>query len=549
MKKLITICLFLLAVNSFGQPNAEYATNEIIVKFKNAEKGKQHVDGRVVNSKFAELHQQLDVSEYLLTGNKKIKDTYVIKFNGSAYSVDEAIALYKATNECEYVEPNYIGRGSGQLATTPDDIMYYNRQWGLYNDGTFTLSPSIPDADIDMELAWDIETGDPNLIVAILDSGIKLDHPEFDGRIWVNSDEIQNNSDSDGNGYIDDVNGGWDFVNGDNFPADDHGHGTNVAGIAMATGNNGIGYAGVNWNSRLMVCKILDNTNSGLYTWWAEAIRYAVDNGAKVINMSVGGSGVSTLLQEAVDYAHGQGAIIVVSMMNFNNATPYYPAAYPNTIAVGSTNPNDRRTVPFFWSPTSGSNFGNHIDVVAPGNYMYGLSNTSNTNYNGYWGGTSQAAPLVTGLVSLLLSQEPTLTFEQVRALIRITAEDQVGDPAEDVAGWDRYYGAGRINAHKALDPDPLVVGLKDRVLENDLLIIFPNPVSNNGYINFEGLNPTNYHVRIFDACGSKVSDLQLINSGRKSTLSIDGLSAGTYIIKLREMHNNMSFTRKLIIN
>src|SRR5690606_38147307 len=119
---------------------------------------------------------------------------------------------------------------------------------------------------------------------------------------------------------------GWDFVNNDNDPTDDHGHGSNVAGIAAATGNNGAGYAGVDWNARVMILKILDNQNFGNYTNWALAIRYAADNGANIFNMSVGGSGFSQLMQSAIQYANTKNAIVVACMMNTNTSVPYYPA-------------------------------------------------------------------------------------------------------------------------------------------------------------------------------------------------------------------------------
>lgn len=301
-----------------------------------------------------------------------------------------------------------------------------------------------------MENAWSIEQGDSNIVVTIIDSGTKLDHPEFTGRIWTNYHEIPNNGiDDDGNGYIDDVKG-WDFANSDNDPMDDNGHGTNVAGIIGANGNNSIGYAGADWYCKLMILKGLDNNNYGYYSWWTEAIYYAVDNGAKVINMSLGGNSFSTTLQNAVTYALNNNVVVVVCMMNTNSNTVYYPAGFTGVIAVGSTNSNDTRSNPFFWSPTSGSNYGSHISVVAPGNYIYGLNYQSNTKYGSYWGGTSQATPHVSGLASLLLAQNPSRTPAQIKSTIETTAEDQVGNSSEDTPGWDIYFGHGRINAFNA---------------------------------------------------------------------------------------------------
>ncbi len=385
-------------------------------------------------------------------GKKNKQHIFIITFPIGT-NVQQVIDEYYNTGEIEYAEPDYKGSGGGETVTPNDQ--HYLRQWGLKNNGTFSLSPSIAGADIDMEKAWNIEQGDSNIVVGIIDSGTKLDHPEFTNRIWINYNEIPSNGlDDDSNGYVDDVKG-WDFANTDNNPSDDHGHGTNVVGIIGANGNNSIGYAGVDWNCKLMTLKGLDNTNLGYYSWFADAIYYGVDNGANVINMSLGGTGTSTTLQNAVTYALNNNVIIVACMMNTNSNTVYYPAAYTGVIAVGSTNSNDTRSNPFFWSSTSGSNYGSHISVVAPGNYIYGLNYQSNTNYNSYWGGTSQATPLVSGLASLLLAQNPNRTPAQIKSIIERTAKDRVGNLSEDTLGWDQYYGYGRINAFKALSVSP----------------------------------------------------------------------------------------------
>ncbi|MEI6410277.1 MAG: S8 family serine peptidase [Bacteroidota bacterium] len=376
------------------------------------------------------------------------------------------------TGALEYAEPDHVGSCAGVQGLKPNDTNYA-KQWSLNNNGTFSQLPAKIGADIDMENAWAIETGDASIIVAIIDSGAKLDHPEFSGRIWVNPGEIAGNGlDDDADGKIDDVNG-WDFAYNDNTATDDLGHGTNVAGIIGANGNNNQGYAGVDWQCKLMILKAIDVNNFGYYTWWADAMYYAIDHGARVINMSLGGSSSSTLLQNAVNYAVQHNVIISVSMMNFNTGAPYYPAAIPGVIAVGSTNPDDKRTHPFFWDATSGSNYGNHISVVAPGNYIYGLHYQSNTNYNTYWGGTSQAAPHVAGLAALLLAQNPNRNLSDVRSIIENTAEDKVGDPAEDVAGWDQYYGHGRINAFKALSAASGVFAAEQPQLT---FAVLPNP-------------------------------------------------------------------------
>ena len=256
-------------------------------------------------------------------------------------NMDRLIKDYRDTGHFEYVEPDYTGKGGGRAELIPNDT-YFNRQWSMKNDGTFPTShPGTPDADIDMDEGWNITQGSNQIVGAILDTGCKMDHPEFSGRIWSNLNETASNGiDDDGNGYIDDIQG-WDFAYDDNNPVDDHGHGTNVAGIVGATGNNDMGYAGVDWNCKLMIGKILNSENWGYYTWWMSAIEYVVNQGAHVINMSVGGASFSSGLQDAVNYAYQNNVVLCACMMNVNNSDPYYPAAYQNTIAVGATDTDD----------------------------------------------------------------------------------------------------------------------------------------------------------------------------------------------------------------
>ena len=539
MKKLILVLSCILLSNfSFSQNNTE-----LIVKFKATKKPNSSEVLKLQkfdNSDISLLNKRNKIESIELTGNKKERDTYILKLN-SRKPIEELIELYKKTGVFEYVEPNYVGYGHG-FQTTPNDNNF-NRQWSHYNDGTFSLSNSTTDADIDTDLAWDITQGDPNLIVAILDSGAKLDHPEFSGRIWQNTNESQNDTDTDANNYIDDING-WDFVNNDNDPTDDHGHGTNVTGIALASGNNNIGYAGVNWNSKIMICKILDNNNSGYYSWWAEAIYYAVDNGASVINMSVGGNGSSTLLENAINYAYNNNVPVVVSTGN-QNSVIQYPAKYTNAFAIGSTNSDDTRSVPFFWSTTSGSNGVPELDFVAPGNFIYGLSYSSNTNYNSYWGGTSQAAPHVAGLISLLLSVDSNLTITEIRTILEQSSEDQVGN-AEDTSGWDQYYGHGRINAFQALT-NPYLRVYNFESMNNDLLV-YPNPTTSDSNLTILNLINGENVITIYNIIGQNIYNTRNSTINNSTTIYLPELNTGTYILKIKNTSKNISTIKKLII-
>ena len=541
MKKIILFIISLL-MSSFLFCQTQ---NSLIIKFKTTNKPNRifvQNQQKFLNSKIDILNTNNGLKSIILTGNKKMEDTYVINLE-SDKQIEELIELYRLTDLFEYVEQNFVGHGHGYSQTTPNDT-FFNRQWSHYNDGTFSLSNSTVDADIDSELAWDITQGNSNLIIAILDSGLKLDHPEFAGRIWTNPSEVQDGSDTDSNGFIDDINGGWDFVNNDNNPTDDHGHGTNVAGIAVASGNNSNGYAGVNWNSKIMVCKILDDNNSGLYSWWADAIYYAVDNGASVINLSAGGNGSSTLLENAINYAYNNNVVIVVSTGN-QNSVIQYPARYTNAFAVGSTDSDDTRSAPFFWSSTSGSNFGPELDFVAPGNYIYGLSYSSNTNFNTYWGGTSQAAPHVAGLVSLLLSVDSNLTVDQIRTILEESSEDQVGD-SDDTIGWDQYYGHGRINAYNALTHSTL--SINDIDVLNDNIVLYPNPTSNNNLLRVRGIDNGIHEINIYNNLGQLINKNEITVDNLIASILIENLKSGLYYINIKNKLNNAIVMKKLII-
>lgn len=451
------LLLFFVLFPVLSQPPHQFSNKRLLVRFTdNAKPQWDKKKGTVVTG-----YEMLDAvnrkygcikaKKIAYRRTKKAINLFVLEFKDSI-NVLQAVKDYKATQLFKYVEPDYKVHGAGVQHTqmTPNDPRF-NTQWGLRNTGTFSLSPAVPGADINIVPAWDITTGDSTIVVAINDSGLKWDHPELSGRVWQNRGEIPNNgTDDDGNGFVDDIRG-WDFVNSDNNPADDHGHGTNVTGILGLKSNNNLGFASIDWHCKLMPLKVLDQQNSGSNSGIIQSIYYAIENGARVINLSLGTSTNSSLMQEAVDEAADNKVIVVACMMNFNNQTTYYPAGFSSSIAVGSTNPNDQRSSPFFWSTTSGSNFGDHIDVVAPGNYIYGLSHNSNTNYGTYWGGTSQATPHVAGLVALLLAQDSSRGLAQVRRLITENADDQVGRPDEDIPGWDRYHGHGRINAYKTL--------------------------------------------------------------------------------------------------
>lgn len=536
MKKSLLFIAIMFSLGIKAQ-NDLFANNRIILSLKN--------DNNKPITSLNEIEElNFLFNDYSINKIKSLDISKTNALNGrplviifsEAIPVELIIEKLKNSDLFEYVEPDYLATGSGEkreqnieiienkkkIFLIPND-QYFFRQWGLHNDGSFSLSPSVLDADVDMIEAWDITTGSSNIKMAVIDSGIRMSHPEFSGRLYSNTAETLNGTDSDNNGYVDDLTG-WDFVNNDNNPTDDHGHGTNVSGIAMANGNNNIGYAGVDWNCKLLPLKVLDNNNSGLNSNIIASIYYAINRNVDLISISIGSSGFSTAYLNVINQAYNQNIPVIACMMNFNNGVSYYPAAFANSIAVGSTNPNDNRTSPFFWSATSGSNYGNHIDVVAPGNYMYGLSYTSDTSYGSYWGGTSQATPLVAGVVSLMLSVNPNLTVEEIRTILRNTAEDQVGNPLEDTIGWDQYYGAGRVNANNALT---YLQNLTNTNFDsNDLFKIYPNPVKNTLYFEITASLKDNFSVSIYDITGRYVKK----NNEAVENINVSDLNSGLYI-------------------
>jgi len=308
-----------------------------------------------------------------------------------------------------------------ELRLDPNDPMFLaGQQWALEK----VRAPG----------AWYISQGH-GITVAVVDTGVELSHADLADGLWSNGGEIAGNGvDDDGNGYVDDVYG-WDFADGDNGPWDEHGHGTHVAGIVGATTDNGIGVAGMGWGVTVMPVRVLDATGNGSDWEVAQGIRYAVDNGAQVVNLSLGGAGGGDALEQAVQYAQGKGALVIAAAGNWGVSMPFYPAYYAGVIGVSATDESDAR--PSF------SNYGSYVDIAAPGDNI--LSTKPAPVDYGLLDGTSMATPMVSGLAALLWTEHPSATSTQVWAAIQDGAED-LGSP-----GWDPYFGWGRIHAPNSL--------------------------------------------------------------------------------------------------
>ena len=306
--------------------------------------------------------------------------------------------------------------------------------------------------------AWGYSTGE-GTVIAVIDSGIDTDHPDLASKLWVNEGEgldPDNGIDDDGNGYVDDVHG-WRFelygLDGPDVD-DDNGHGTHVAGIAAAATDNGIGVAGLGWQARIQVIKALNDEGDGWLTDIVDAIFYAADNDADVINLSLGlaeACACPPLLQGAVNYARDQGAVVIAAAGNTSLEPPEtYPANCDGVLGVAATDRYDLRA--------SYSNTGAHVSVAAPGGtpgcstcQIYSTA-WSGDSWPWCWGrqycykqGTSMAAPHVAGLAALLAARYPSYTPDQAASAILDNAEDL------GTGGWDEEYGCGRIDAAAAL--------------------------------------------------------------------------------------------------
>lgn len=347
-------------------------------------------------------------------------------------TVEDAIYQHYNNPDLVYIEPNYKIR---MVENHPDDPEF-DKQWGLNNIGQ---TGGAVDADIDAPEAWDIYTGNDE-IVAVIDSGVDYNHPDLKNNIWKNPGEIpDNNIDDDQNGYVDDVYG-YDFANDDPDPFDDNSHGTHCAGIIAASGNDEIGITGVNWNAKIMALKFITQTGSGDVSHAVKALEYALMMGAKISNNSWGGGGFSDALYEAIQVAKQQDHLFIAAAGNDYGRNidydPQYPAAYQisNIISVSATDHYD--------DLSSFSNIGfTNVDLAAPGSAIY--STIPDNSYAAY-NGTSMAAPHVAGVAALVWSMYPSLSASEVKDGI-LTAVD----PLPSLEG--KVLSGGRLNAYGAL--------------------------------------------------------------------------------------------------
>ena len=304
------------------------------------------------------------------------------------------IAALSRNPNFDFAEPDYVAN----IILAPNDPYFSAYQWHL--------------PKVSAPTAWDTTTGSASVTIAVVDSGVQANHPDLAGRVLA----------------------GYDFVNNDSDASDDNGHGTAVSGVAAAQGNDAIGVAGAAWNVSILPVKTMNSSGSGSYSAIANGITYAADRGAKIINLSLGGSLSSSTLQSAVSYAWNKGALIVAAAGNNGSSTTVYPAAYPNVVAVSATTSSD--------TLASFSSYGSFVDLSAPGQDI--TTSWLNSSYVTI-SGTSFSSPLTAGVAALALSRNPALSNVQLASLLTANTDDL------GAAGYDIYFGSGRLNAAKVV--------------------------------------------------------------------------------------------------
>ncbi|BBW95992.1 S8 family peptidase [Geobacillus icigianus] len=362
---------------------SHYFANDIIVRFRTMPTDRElaqmeaAVAGRLV--------QQLD---------------HVFVFRSRERTYEEMRRYFRAIPAVDYCEPNYIYMQNDlrEAVERPNDSFYARYQWNL---------PAI-----DTEAGWTLSRGRRTVPVAVIDSGVDLTHPDLARRLGP----------------------GYNVLANDRLPADENGHGTHVAGIIASQPNNGEGIAGMTWLNPILPVKALNADGYGTSIDVAKGIRWAVDHGAKVINLSLGNYQPSSVLEEAIRYADQHDVVLVAASGNDSTSQPSFPAAYPEVISVGAIDPD--------LSYALYSNYGDYVDVVAPGT---NIASTFAGHRYAALSGTSMAAPHVAALAALIRSINPRLTNDEVRRVI-IQSTVDLGD-----RGKDPYYGYGVINVYRAL--------------------------------------------------------------------------------------------------
>src|SRR3990167_7535642 len=394
----LLIFVFPVFVLVRAQPlNGNQTQGQILVKFR------EGIPSNLVNALL--LKNRATVAD-------RIGALDVLVFTVPQFQEAKVISSLSKSLIVEYAETNSLA----EAFFTPNDPYFATNQWGMENTGqTIAGQTGTADADIDASSAWDVTLGG-GVKVAVLDTGVDQDHEDLAGKIYLQKNFTTSPS-----------------------PDDFYGHGTHVAGIIAAVGDNGKGVSGGCPSCIILNGKVLRDDGAGYYSWIANGIAWAADNQAKVINLSLGGSASSRTLQNAVNYAWKKGAVVVAAAGNSGNQSKTYPAAYANAIAVAATDNRDQKA--------SFSEFGKWVDIAAPGvnvfstfpNHPYKINKSPNYDYGS---GTSMATPMVSAAAALVWSTPYGISNSQVRARVELTADD--------ISGTGSLPASGRVKGSPA---------------------------------------------------------------------------------------------------
>lgn len=441
MKNILSlfICLILFVSGAFSQNHSKkpYSLEFVVVKFKDQYKNSYNSDYNfkkiLTDIQAQEINQMFpnakaptkELNEY---GQKLVDLSGIYQIKISSGDIEKAINQISKSNLVEYAEPLY----NLELLNVPNDPLNQTDQYWLTNIKAYE--------------AWDIHQGDTNIIIGISDTGCDLGHEDLMGNLKNNYNDLPNGVDDDLDGFIDNFRG-WNFgENNNNVQYDVNAHGVWVSGIAGADTDNGIGVSGAGYKCMILPLKI---TNAdGIIVNAYQSIVYAADFGVDVLNCSWGGTYYQRMAQDVIDYAViNHDMLVVAAAGNTDSKSDYYPASYRNVLSVAGTNPDDERWSPENSPSAQGSSYSYFADLAAPATMF--KSTGGGSNYTYMWGGTSFAAPIVSGCAGILRAAFPDYNANQIAELLKISTD--VIDTIEFNIPYAGMLGTGRVNLYKAL--------------------------------------------------------------------------------------------------
>ena len=501
IKAFILILTVLTVHNGFANKTDETLPKTIIFKVKEQFRS-QCDNSSIAIASFNQLFAEIGVGSLeKIFPNKKYERRagfidlsliYELHYTNT-YSIEEVVKKMNDLNVAEYTEAYYLPQPTYTPSDTSLPIQYYINL-------------------INAENAWNITTGDTNIVIGITDTGWDPIHLDLVGNVKVNYADPINGSDDDSDGYIDNYLG-WDLGMNDNDALwESLSHGVNVTGIAAAVTDNITGISGVGFKSKFLPVKI--SNNIGLLTDAYQGVVYAADHGCFVINCSWGSYDSTLFAKNIIDYAIiNKGCLVVAAAGNDNSDSVFYPAGYVGVLSVAATDQNDIKL--------GTSNYGSYIDVSAPGGSIY------TTGPGGYStnSGTSMAVPMVSGGAALLKAQFPSYTNAQITAIIKSTADDlNVLNPS-----YANELGSGRLNLFNAVS---MIIEENESTIK-----IYPNP--SKGTVRIEGDEKLK-KILLRNILG------EMIQEFNKTELDISSYPNGIYFIEV--VTENGSFTKKLLL-